>query len=232
MERFYLKTKFVKEEQVELKEIEHHHLSRVLRLRVGEETLLVNGLGSIAKAKIIQIEKERTILQILSTHESNTPSSSVFLGIPLMRPSKLEWVIEKGTEIGANGFFIYPADHSTQDSLSDHQMERLRTITISALKQSQRLFLPSFEILADLQSLLAKDAQILFGCLLDSSPNLSPQKDITTIMVTGPESGFSKAELELLQAKGKGVRLNPNILRAETAPLVALSLLCMDRVST
>lgn len=227
MERFYLKTKLAPNQNIELKETEHHHLSRVMRLRENEETEVCNGLGTIAKAKIIRIEKEKTLLEILSVEDQPFPSSSVLLGLPMMRPSKLEWVLEKGTEIGADGFFIYPADNSTQDSLSSHQIERLRIITISALKQSKRLFLPSIEILPSLEAVLAKQATILFGSLEDSAPNLTFPKDLNTLMITGPESGFSKRELELLKNKGEGVRLNPNVLRAETAPLVALSLICI-----
>ena len=225
MERFYVKTEYSTNTNIELTENEHHHLSRVMRMHVGDEVELVNGLGSKAPARVSRIDKEKTSLHILSVEKEPPRPTHIFVGIPLMRPSKLEWVIEKGTELGADAFFLYPADHSTQDSLSNHQIDRLRTITISALKQSKRLYLPSLEILPDLQSLLAKDAQIFFGDTRASAKAFAPRKDKTTLFITGPESGFSEKEVQLLDLKAEGVRLNPNVLRAETAPIVALSIL-------
>lgn len=226
MERFYVRQEYIPNELVYLKENEHHHLSKVLRARVGEEIELVNGEGSLARARIETIEKDKTSVQILTLSHIALPSTQVFVGIPLMRPSKLEWVIEKGTEIGAGGFFLFPADHSTQDSLSDHQIERLGNITISALKQSKRLHLPHLEILPHLETLLTKEAKVYFGDVRETAPPLGRTLSGNTLFITGPESGFSEEEVILLSKDGKGVRLNPHVLRAETAPIVALSLLC------
>lgn len=229
MERFYSNTKFLANTKTELTENEHHHLSRVLRLRIGEETELVNGLGSLARARVVQIEKDRTYVQILSVHTSPPLLPYIMMGIPLMRASKLEWVLEKGTELGCDAFIIYRADRSSQETLSEHQIERLRTITVSALKQSRRLFLPSMEILPSLKSLLTKEAKIFFGNPSQDAPSFEYKADQTTLFITGPESGFSEAEFQILKSSGEGVRLNPNVLRAETAPLVALSLMCKDK---
>lgn len=222
MERFYLRQLFQLNQLVYLKDTEHHHL-KVMRTRVGEEIELVNGEGAVAKARVESIEKEHTTLQILDVKQLGESAQKIFLGIPLMRPSKLEWVIEKGTEIGADAFYLYPADNSTQDSLSDHQIERLGNIMVSALKQSKRLYLPHLEILPHLESLLKKEAQIYFGdTRVDAPPFVKSNGN--TLFITGPESGFSKDEVAVLSQHGKGVRLNSNVLRAETAPLVALSL--------
>jgi 16S rRNA (uracil1498-N3)-methyltransferase len=230
IERFYTTDKFLAGSTIYLSGNEHHHLSRVMRMREGDEIELVNGTGSLASAKVLKIDKERTSVHIDKVEHSPLPKSQIMLGIPFMRPSKLEWVIEKGTEVGADAFYLYPADHSTQDSLSDHQIERLRNITISALKQSGRLHLPHLEILSHLESLLKKEAEVFFGDVRSSTLLFKQGSNEPSLFVTGPESGFSKEELELLRTKGNGVRINQNILRAETAPIVALSILSFFRI--
>lgn len=229
MERFYLEALLEKGCAVALKDTEHHHLTKVLRMRVNEEIELVNGKGCLAKAKITTLMKDQTSLEILDVQKFPPPTSQILLGLPFMRPSKLEWVIEKGTEIGADSFLLYPADSSTQESFSSHQIERFRIITISALKQSKRLYLPHLEILPDLNSLLAKEAHLFFGDTEQNAPLLCQKESKTKLFITGPESGFSKQEIETLKRKAEGFRINQNILRAETAPIVALSLLNFER---
>lgn len=230
-ERFYTTAKLLIGSTIFIGGNEHHHLTRVMRAREGDEIELVNGFGSLASARIVKIEKEGTSVHINTVDHSPTPMYKIFLGIPLMRPSKLEWVIEKGTEVGADAFYLYPADHSTQESLSEHQIERLRNITISALKQSGRLHLPHLEILPHLDSLLKKQADIFFGDVNTSAPLFKSSSSATSLFITGPESGFSDEELERLKSKGSGVRINQNILRAETAPIVALSLLSFFHIA-
>lgn len=227
--RFYLKEKFAAGTTVFLQDSEHHHLTHVLRKKEGEEVELVNGEGGKALARIEKMEKTKTSLRILEVVQAQPRSHFVYAGIPLMRPSKLEWVIEKGTELGADAFFLYAADRSTQNSLSEHQIERFWGITISALKQSKRLYLPSLEILPDLSSLLEKEALIFFGDFRESAQIFDPKMEESTMFITGPESGFSIGELKLLDGKGVGVRINPNVLRAETASIAGLSLVCVHK---
>jgi 16S rRNA (uracil1498-N3)-methyltransferase len=225
-ERFYLRQEFEPHLIVSLKDAEHHHL-KVIRLRSDEEIELVNGTGTLAQARILKIDKEHTSLEILSIKKHEKIDRKISLGIPFMRPSKLEWIIEKGTEIGADAFFLYPAENSTQEFLN-HQIERFGNIMISALKQSKRLFLPHLEILPHLDTLFKKGIPIYFGCTRkDVVPIPSIEGDL--LFITGPESGFSNQEIVLLSKVGRGIRLNCNILRAETAPLVALSLFCSPK---
>jgi 16S rRNA (uracil1498-N3)-methyltransferase len=222
-DRFYVHGLLAKGSAVKLEESEHHHLSRVMRIGVGEEVEIVNGEGALAVAKVSSIDKHSTTLHVL--HADTTPRSGrqIILAVPLMRPNKLELVIEKGTELGADAFWIYAADYSEKGELSPNQLERLRTLSISALKQSGRLFLPALELLPSLESV---HGHLLYG---DTRPNALSlaqiQLEHTTIFVTGPERGFSQRETELLEKKGRGVRLNPFTLRAETAPLAAVSIL-------
>lgn len=220
-ERFYLNAPLEPQTEVHLSETEHHHLAHVMRCEVGDEVELVNGKGSLATARTLALGKRSTTLKILSVAHHPPFSPAIALAIPLMRPSKLEWVIEKATELGADTFHLYTADQSEKDSLSTAAFERLRALTLSALKQSDRLYLPTFELHPRLDSLLSGHA--LFGDPTSTTP-LTAVKE-PTIFFSGPEKGFSSRELTLLRAKARGVRLNPNTLRAETAPIAAIAIL-------
>ena len=227
VDRFYCDGPLAKGSAVLLGESEHHHLTRVMRIAVGEEVELVNGEGSLAQAKVSTTDKRSTTLKILAVETAARPDRQILLAIPLMRPSKLELIVEKGTELGADGFILYTADHSEKSDLSANQLERLRNLTLSALKQSGRLFLPSLEIIASLDKI---GGYILFGDTRPEAPSLlEVALHPKTVFITGPERGFSERERALLEQKGKGIKLSPHILRAETAPLAAMSILSLQR---
>jgi 16S rRNA (uracil1498-N3)-methyltransferase len=219
-ERFYLDADL--QGSLTLMGTELHHLAHVCRIRPGEEIELVNGRGTLAKAVVLTIDKQKATLEILSSSQIELPPRSKILAIPLMRPSKLELIIEKCTELGADAFWIYPAEHSEKGGLSAHQLERLRYLAISALKQCGRLDLPDIQILSSFNEIFQPTYTYLFGDTRPSAATLICQEK--TVVITGPEKGFSKKELYILDQKGHGVRLHKNILRAETAPIAAIIL--------
>ena len=222
--RFYINAPLIEGETISLEETEHHHLSHVMKLSENEEIELINGQGVLSIGKIVQIKKRNTSILMISSKKTSAPTPSISLAIPLMRPSKLEWIIEKGVELGADAFFFFKADHSEKENLSEHQLERLRSISIAACKQSGRLYLPSFEVLCNLETLFEHDAIYLFGDTRTSSCHKIPVGK-SLIFMSGPEKGFSPQELQLLSQKGISFSLSPNILRAETAPIAAISIL-------
>lgn len=217
-ERFYIDAPLTG--VLSLKGPELHHLAHVMRIRIGEEVELVNGRGSLASAKLIALTKNEATLQVFTASEKALPEPKIFLGVPLMRPSKLELVIEKCTELGADAFFLYSADYSDKEELSLHQLERLNHIAISAMKQCGRLDLPPLKVVAFKD--LFQQTPVFFGDTLPGKERMQAQKGV---VITGPERGFSAKELEQLNEKGTGVSLHRNILRAETAPLVATLLM-------
>lgn len=219
-ERFYVDAPL--EGVVTISGLEHHHLAHVMRIRVSEEVEIVNGKGSLATAKVQGISKHEALLEILSSSDTPTPLPHLKLAIPLMRPSKLELIIEKCTELGADAFYLYAAHFSEKDDLSDHQFERLEGIAISAMKQCGRLFLPSLEKVS-FEEVLDLPGKLLFGDPRSTQPIEETSGEI--VFVTGPEKGFFSKELEELEKKGTGVSLHKNILRAETAPIVASALI-------
>lgn len=222
-ERFYISADLIKGERVSLTGQELHHLAHVMRVRIGEEVELVNGKGAIASARLTALDRHEALLEILNANQQPLPPPRIILAIPMMRPAKLEWVIEKGTELGADAFWIYPADLSEKENLSEHQFERLIHIAISAMKQCGRLDLPEIKRMA-FKDLFSMAATYLFGDTDEKAPWLT---EITppAVFITGPEKGFSEKELKILKQKASGVRIHQNILRAETAPIAAAVLL-------
>ena len=223
--RFYLQEDLPIHSTVILKEAEHHHLAHVIRLRSGDKMELVNGQGILAEGTILEVEKKSTSIKITSTAYAPDLFPQFSLAIPLMRPSKLEWIVEKGTELGSSSFLFYTADHSEKEALSHNQLDRIHTLIVSSLKQSGRLYLPSIEIPPALSDLFLKDAVLLFGDPQTRNPIPTPKEKKLTIFITGPERGFSSKEQQLLDARAAKVSLSPHTLRAETAPIAAASIL-------
>ncbi|HEY4254778.1 MAG TPA: RsmE family RNA methyltransferase [Chlamydiales bacterium] len=222
-DRFYFDGKL--EGTLTLQDPEHHHLERVMRVALGETIELVNGKGDLAKAVVKAFSKKGAQLEVTHLDHEAAPSHLITLAIPLMRPSKLEWVLEKGTELGADAVCLYAADNSEKNDLSVNAVERLRHITIAALKQSGRLYLPSLSIVSALEEVFVHEGIFLFGDVSPEAPWIQPASHEQTTLITGPERGFSENELQRLKAKATGIKLSPHILRAETAPIAGISLL-------
>lgn len=221
--RFYSPTELFLHEKITLTEREHQH-AKVLRIHPQEEVEIVNGKGALAKGNVLEILKDKTQIEIFSSEKKERLSPSISLILPMMRLSKLEWIFEKGTEIGADRFILYTADFSEVKELSSSKEERLHFLMVSAMKQSGRLYLPSLEIVPSLEKLKMKEGAFFYGDPRAKN-SLLLSKEERLNFITGPEKGFSEKELSFLKEKGEGTLLSPHVLRAETAPLVAVSLL-------
>ncbi|HSX38132.1 MAG TPA: RsmE family RNA methyltransferase [Chlamydiales bacterium] len=226
--RFFLNADFQKGASFFLEGGEHHHLLHVMRHAADDVVEFVNGKGDLARGQIIALDKKKATIRILQTEHEKEATKQLFLATALLRPSKLEWVVEKGTELGASGFVFYRADFSEKIEIMPRHLERFSLLMISSLKQSGRLYLPSIEILSSLDSVLHKEALFLFG---DTSTKIkvhSGYKNHRLIFISGPEKGFSPREIALLHKKAQGVSLSAYTLRAETAPIAAASILTTD----
>jgi len=206
---------------ISLKDSEHHHLHVVMRGKPGQIVDIINGKGTYAKAEILAIGKRETSLQV---QESTTSSPRPTLGLAqaLLSTQKLDFIVEKGTELGVTDFFFFPAKRSERDKFP--KIERLQAVTISALKQSGRLFLPQITFLPDLSSLKEISAPLFFGDLTKRAPKLIDTFEKIGCFITGPEGGFNEEELEFLRKIARGVSLNTAILRAETASIAAIAI--------
>jgi 16S rRNA (uracil1498-N3)-methyltransferase len=180
-----------------------------------------------------EISKEKAILKIEEVTQVPELPCRLILAQALPKPNRLDFVLEKGTELGVDCFWLFPGHCSVKKEFFPHQLERARTLTIAAMKQCGRLTLPTLIFQPTLEqwpSLIGISA--FFG---DVEPEALPFESVLKklkpplnplIFVTGPEAGFSNREVEILKNQGAtGVKLHPNILRTDTASLMALGLL-------
>jgi len=230
-ERYYLSEKFIANEKKALKGAEFHHLAHVMRTRKGERVELVNGKGSLAFATVSDILKDQAIVHIDQVEESSVPSTRIILAQALPKPNRLDFILEKGTELGVDEFWLFPGNTSSKKEIYPSQIERAQSITIAAMKQCGRLDLPSVIIKPEIKLWPHFISTSLFGDVQPSAEWLSKTLKANAInypiiFVTGPESGFTESEVELLKEKGaKGVKLHENILRTDTASLAAITLI-------
>jgi 16S rRNA (uracil1498-N3)-methyltransferase len=209
---------------------ECHHLVRVLRAQPQDAVEVINGKNQLAKAIVSQISKNAAALQVIHVYEEN-PKPPIILALAISRMNHLEWIIEKGTELNATAFWLFPGTLSEKETLSPTQQERLRHLSIAAMKQCGRLDLPEILCKPALSQWQPIDGTLLFGDTSKEAPyfwdcSFSSPLPFPLIWFVGPEKGFDERERHCLlhSLHAQGVRLHVNILRAETAPLVALSL--------
>ncbi len=224
--RFFLDSPF-SQKTISLEGDEFHHLKNVMRARPGDLIEIVNGKGSLVHARLLEIQNNSALFEITQKIDEPPPSCPLILAQAFTRPALLDWIIEKGTELGADEFWLFPGDQSEKKELSPRQLERLHTLTLSALKQCGRLYLPALHLKPPLSHWDKPQGTLLFGSLLPHEQPLQKNYPSPVIIAIGPEKGFSSHEETLLGTKlhATGVTLHRNILRAETAALCALSLL-------
>lgn len=199
---------------IELTGDEHHHLFKVMRALSGTEIELIDGKGTLAKATVETIDRKTAHLKIKQSAFQG-PTKQRQLVMSLIKQPKLELVIEKCTELGITDFHLFPAEYSERDHLSDNHQNRLHTIAVAASKQCGRLYFPTIH----LHSKMHIPESSAYASLKNNPPELKTVQ-VNNILI-GPEKGWSKTEEELLHMQAQAVSLHENILRAETAAIVA-----------
>ncbi|HKY99554.1 MAG TPA: RsmE family RNA methyltransferase [Syntrophales bacterium] len=232
-ERFYIDAPFAKGDLLILKDEEFHHLCHVMRLRKNDELELINGKNLLAKAIVESIEKKSVHLKITEITIETQLAPRIILAQAIPRLNRLEYIIEKGTELGVCEFRLFPGSYSEKVSMSENQKLRLQHLTVAAMKQSGRLDLPSISMHPPLKKWQKFEGIALFGDPDPSFPYIweLPRTTFTNraplIFFIGPEKGFSPEERLILQQTlaAPGVRLHPNTLRVDTASLAAISII-------
>jgi len=217
---------------------ERDHLAKVLRLKAGDLVIGFDNTGLEYTSVIVKIEDNSVTCRILSTdHPDVEAHTSIYLVAGLSKGEKMEWVIQKGTELGMQGLVPLRTKRSImhlEGSKAQDRVARWQKIASEAAKQSHRVQEPKiFEVCdwRDLAEQLPAETQWLipyeeektqrFTSVLES---LDPKRPIALLI--GPEGGFDPTEVALAQEKlgAKSVSLGPRILRTETAALAALTM--------
>jgi 16S rRNA (uracil1498-N3)-methyltransferase len=224
-DRFYTPEALTEGVNVSLPEDESHHLIRVMRVQLHEEVEVINGQGKLAHARVTEIQKKHVVLEILTVHTTPPPAQEVIIAQAIPRLNRLDTIVEKGTELGMTQLWLFPGQRSEKKELSAQQQQRVHMQMVAATKQCGRMYLPSLQLKPALNRWDGVSHPAFFGDISPEAPLFQISDKTSLIFFIGPEAGFAREEENTLrQLNAKGVKLHPNILRTDTAPLVVLSL--------
>jgi 16S rRNA (uracil1498-N3)-methyltransferase len=224
-ERYFLSEDFNIGEHKILKGADLNHLFKVMRGKEKDVVELVNGRGVLAKASILSIDRKQGCLEILEIKKEKPEmhKNIIVQAIPLQ--NRLDIILEKGTELGMSEIWFFPGDYSVKKIISEQLFRRLESITIAAMKQCGRLFLPKIVLMPPLKKWAKPQCKSFFGDVNSEAPPFDPEPQQDRCFFVGPESGFSEKEIAIMLSwDSVGVKLHKNILRTDTASLVALSI--------
>jgi 16S rRNA (uracil1498-N3)-methyltransferase len=200
-----------------------HQLSRVLRLRDGDEVIVLDGAGIQARCRLT---RGATMLEVLERGPSGgEPRHRLTVCQALLKGDGLERVVQQGTELGVATFRLITTERVVAREISERRLERLRAIAREATEQSERGIVPSVEAPIPFERALEPGAVLLFERAGVAHPGLGQIEPPPSIII-GPEGGFTPDEVAA--AERGGVRLaglGPRILRAESVAIAAAAVI-------
>ena len=238
MQRYFIQ-EIIDEETVTVSGDDFHHMTRVMRMEIGDRFYGVVNTGTalIEIDNILEQSLRGRIVEWVDETKELPIQVSIANGLP--KGDKLEWVIQKGTELGAHAFIPFMATRSIvkwDAKKAAKKTERLRKIAKEAAEQSHRTVIPEIEDPVTFNRLLqmaenydhklvAYEEEAKQGESLRLVETLKEIKQGEKLLIVfGPEGGLDEKEIEELIAQGfRTCSLGPRILRTETAPMYALS---------
>jgi len=216
-------------------EEESRHLITVLRRKIGDRLELTDGNGFFYEAEISEIGKKQVLASIVSTTPAPiTELPTLHLAIaPTKQIERIEWLLEKATEIGIAEITLLHCQRSERDTV---RLDRLEKVLVSAMKQSLRAHLPKLNPLARFQQFVNQaeaDQKWIAWCADTPLPHLKTvlQAGKNAIVLIGPEGDFAPEEIRLAESNGfTGVSLGAARLRTETAGLLAVATVALHSV--
>jgi 16S rRNA (uracil1498-N3)-methyltransferase len=207
-----------------------HYLTRVMRRASGDPVLVFNGRDGEWRARIAMSGRDTVSLLIDEQSRPQATEPDIWLAFALLKRDATDLVVQKATELGVSALLPLVTDRTVTHRINE---ARLRTITVEAAEQSERLTVPAVHVprrFADLLGDWPPERPLFAAVERETLRGVRPMAGPAGLMV-GPEGGFTPAELDVL---GRcpfvtRVSLGMRILRAETACLAGLALLQAPR---
>ena len=205
---------------------ETKHIIKSLRLKEGAHIWITDGQGTLAKATLTNILKDRCLMEIIErTYYDKFTQKQLHLAVaPTKNPDRMEWLVEKAVEIGVSQISFIICERSERKNVD---INRLNRIAIAALKQSKGTWLPELRTLSFSQFMNDNCAIIAdkFMAYCDEKAEVVEfshiqyqQKD--AVFLIGPEGDFTPSEVSIAKENGfQLISLGEKILRTETAAL-------------
>ena len=220
--------------QNELPDDEAVHAVRVLRMAPGDEMMLMDGQGTFFKAKVAVATQKRCLYEIVeSLPQERQWKGRIHLAIaPTKLMDRMEWLVEKATEVGIDEFTFLNCQFSERQTL---KLSRIEKIVVSAVKQSRKAFMPQLNDLTPFRSFIKNHSEgrrYIAHCydevprvnLFDELKKNNEAED--AVVLIGPEGDFSIDEVRMaLDAGFVSVDLGKSRLRTETAGLSAVMMM-------
>ncbi|MEN9981336.1 MAG: hypothetical protein RL542_1123 [Bacteroidota bacterium] len=204
---------------------ESKHIIKVLRKKDGDILFVTNGLGYLFKTEITLASDSKCTVQMVSFEKSAPSNFKLHLAVaPTKMNDRYEWFLEKATEIGIQEITPIICDHSERKVTNTDRFEK---IILSAMKQSNELYLPKLNPAISFKEFIKQQNEglrLIAHCEETDKKTLKsvvhPNTNITVLI--GPEGDFSEKEIALaLEQKYIPVSLGNTRLRTETAAVVA-----------
>ncbi len=216
---------------IELAEAQSHYLTKVLRMQAGRELILFNGLGGEYSATIETVTKKSVCVQISNFNSDNRESSlSLELAIGVSRGERMDWVLQKATELGVTKITPLITER-TEVKLggerADKKINHWQQTVVSACEQCQRNLLPELSEPIFLEDWITRcTAEAKFVLHHRDNQGLPKEKKFSSVaLLIGPEGGLNDDEIaQALTQQFSPLTLGPRVLRTETAPVAAISL--------
>lgn len=207
----------------------------MLRLSVGDRVEIVDGKGTRAVAEVSDDHPKRCALRILSRkNESTNRTFHLHIAVaPTKNIERIEWFVEKATEIGIDEITLLDCEHSERTTV---KVDRLEKVAVSAMKQSQQSWLPVIHVMKKFDAFVREctnDVKLIAHCeegtknpvstLITSAPLGLTSDSRKVVIMIGPEGDFSHGEIDAaIKAGFIPVSLGETRLRTETAALYAV----------
>ncbi len=217
------------EENPLMPEVESGHCVRVLRHQPGDLLEVVDGKGGLYTVRLVDAHHKHAMVEILERRELPPywKGRLVLAVAPTKNMDRMEWLVEKATEVGMDGFLPLHCRFSERKEI---KRERLEKTAVSAMKQSLKAALPDIEEMTPFAKVIERyrdfPGKFIAHCVDDGQRHLlsreyRPGED--SVILIGPEGDFSQDEIRLAMEAGfRPVSLGDARLRTETAALTAL----------
>jgi 16S rRNA (uracil1498-N3)-methyltransferase len=218
--------------QIILDEATSKHIVQVLRMQNGEQLQLTNGKGDLFTCAIIDDNRKRCVVQSIQNSKFENSKFEITIAISLLKnTTRFEWFLEKATEIGVTQIIPLICERTEKTAF---KFERLNSILISAMLQSQQCWLPVLQQPQGFYKFVTQQfndtIKLIAHCESEEKKKSLTSKLLNTstskLILIGPEGDFTPKEIELgLKNNFTPVSLGSTRLRTETAGVVAATLL-------
>ena len=223
---------FAKDNELNISDMDKHHIINVMRMKKEDNIEIVYD-GNVYLCKIKSINKNDVSYDIIKKLEINNELPlKVTIAIPLVTESKMDFMLQKCTELGINDFIVYESERSKikVNEKINKKLARWNLITKEASEQSYRNYIPNVYGITKIKNLIdlnydlklvasTKKIEKTLKFMLQNSTKCD-----TIIIVVGPEGGLSLSEEDFLLNNGfSGVTFGNTILRCETAHMFIMS---------